>query len=146
MLKKYTFWLKVAIFLQFLTGIFHSLSFLNTPKPQNESEKQLFDLMSNYKFDLGFGFIRSIENLLTSFSISLVLFLFFSSALNLFLLKKNLPANTMKGIILINFITYLVCFIVMLLLTFLPPIVCLGLITVALLIAYLALGGHTSKQ
>lgn len=137
MTKTNSFWLKVAIALQFVTGIFHLLSFMSNPEPKNESEKQLFDLMTNYKFDLGSGFLRSMEDLMNSFSIAFALFLFFSGILNLFLLRNNLPTKTMKGVIMINLFAYLICFIAMSILTFLPPIICTGLIVIMLLIAYL---------
>jgi len=136
MLKKYTFWFKGAILFQFITGVFHLLSFLNSPAPKNESEKQLFDLMSNYKFDLGTGFLRSMDDLMTSFSIAFALLLFFSGILNLFLLLSKLPFRILKGVILINFFIYLICFISMELLTFLPPIICTGLIVLSLLVSY----------
>ena len=137
MTRTHSFWLKTAITLQIVTGIFHLLSFINNPEPKNESEKQLFDLMTNYKFDLGSGFHRSMEDLMNSFSIAFTLFLFFSGILNLFLLRNDLPQKTMKGVIMINFFAYLICFIAMSILTFLPPIICTGLIVVMLLIAYL---------
>lgn len=146
MTKTHSFWLKAVIALQFVTGVFHLLSFLNSPEPKNDSEKQLFNLMTNYKFDLGSGFFRSMENLMNSFSIAFALFLFFSGILNLFLLRSNLPNKTMKGVILINLFAYLICFISMSLLTFLPPIICTGLIVLILLIAYLRLNGEIAKN
>jgi hypothetical protein len=146
MIKKYSFWFKDAIALQFVTGIFHLLSFLSKPEPKNDSEKQLFDLMTNYRFDLGSGFLRSMEDLMNSFSIAFALLLFFSGILNLFLLKSNLSNKIMKGIILINLFTYLICFVAMCLLTFLPPIICTGLIVIALLTSYLILRGDGANQ
>jgi hypothetical protein len=146
MKKTYSLWLKVAIALQFITGVFHLLGFINSPVPKNDSERQLFDLMTNYKFDLGAGFLRSMEDLMNSFSIAFALFLFFSCILNLFLLRNNLPNKVMNGVILINFFAYLICFIAMSALTFLPPIICTGLIVVMLLIAYLRLKAESSKK
>ncbi|MBN8696215.1 MAG: hypothetical protein J0L87_06770 [Bacteroidetes bacterium] len=139
MLKKHTFWFKGAILFQFITGAFHLLSFLNTPVPKNESEKQLFELMTNYKFDLGAGFHQSMDNLMTSFSIAFALLLFFSATLNIFLLQSKLPIGVLKGAILINFFIYLICFITMGMLTFLPPIICTGLIALSLLLSYFLL-------
>lgn len=145
MAKKHLFWLKSAVALQLITGVFHLLSFLNTPKPANDSEKQLLDLMSNYRFDLGAGFHRSMEDLMNSFSIAFTLLLFFSGILNLFLLRSDLPDKTMKGVVLINVLTYLICFISMSILTFLPPIICTGLIVMTLFMSYLMLGKESSR-
>jgi hypothetical protein len=55
-----------------LMGLVHSLSFINAPVPANETERQLLDLMSNYKFNL-LGSMRSMNNLMTGFSISFML-------------------------------------------------------------------------
>jgi hypothetical protein len=146
MLNRYTFWFKSAIALQLMTGLFHALSFLNTPKGTNEKETQLYDLMTHYKFDLGAGFHPSMNDILNSFSISFSIFLFFSVSLNLFLLKSKLPIKTVKGVILINFIAYSLCFMTMSCLTFLPPIICTGLTAFALLIAYIISSKESSNQ
>ena len=136
MIKRYVFWFKTASILQLLTGFFHALSFLHGPLPENDEERHLFDLMYGYKFDLGFGFIRSMVDIMNSLSITFSLFLFFSGLLNLFILKNDLPKKTIKGVILINLFAYSLCLITMMLLTFLPPIVCIALIDISLLIAF----------
>lgn len=137
MLKKHSFWFYIAIILQCITGFFHTLSLLNSPKPNNETEKQLFDLMSNYKFNFGAGFHHSMEDIMNSFSISFTLFLLFSTIINFYLLKSKLPSKILKGVILINFFTYLIVWIVMCFLTFLPPIICTGLIALSLFVSYI---------
>jgi len=43
-----------------LLGLVHSLSLIESQVPANETEKQLFSLMSDYKFDL-MGSMRSME-------------------------------------------------------------------------------------
>lgn len=52
-----------------LLGLVHSLSLVGTPQPANETERQLLDLMSNYRFPL-MGSMRSMDNLFRGFSIS----------------------------------------------------------------------------
>lgn len=136
---KYSFWFKTAIVFQFVTAGLHSLSFVAENTPANEQERQLLDLMVNYKFDMGAGYMRSVDQLMTSFSIAFVLLLLFSATLNLFLLKSNLAPGVFKGVILINIATYFACFITMLLLAFLPPIVCIGLILLTLLMSFIRL-------
>jgi len=146
MLKKYSFWFKGAILIQFITGVFHLLSFLNSPAPKNESEKRLFDLMTNYKFDLGNGFHQSMDNLMTSFSITFALLLFFSAILNIFLLHSKLSIGVMKGVVLINFFIYLICFLTMAILNFFTPIICTGLIVFSLLLSYFLLPKKNTSQ
>ena len=136
-MRNYSFWLKAAIILQGMTGIFHVLGIISCSKPNNDTEKTLMDLMQNYKFDLGSGFLHSMDDIMLAFSISFSLLLFFSAALNLYLLKTNIAPNILKGVIVINLLTYIPCFITMAMFTFLPPIVCTGLITLFLLIAFM---------
>ena len=53
-------------------GLVHSLSLVRAPVPSNDTERQLLDLMSNYKFNL-LGSPRSMQNLMTGFSIAFML-------------------------------------------------------------------------
>jgi len=55
-----------------LLGLVHSLSLIGNPQPANETERQLLDLMSNYKFSL-MGSMRSMDNLVRGFSVSFML-------------------------------------------------------------------------
>jgi len=48
MLKRYRFWLVLAIGFLFLTALVHASAFLLEPAPQNETERQLFELMSSF--------------------------------------------------------------------------------------------------
>lgn len=134
-MKKHLFWLKTAAILQIITGLMHSLSLIASPQPTNETEKQLLGLMNSYKLELGAGFKPTMSDLMTSFSISFTLLLLFGGIINLFLLKSNLNDKILKGIIKINLLFFGLCFVAMLLLTFLIPILCLGLIVLALLLA-----------
>lgn len=78
-MKRYQFYIKVTICLQLLTSVFHLLNFVENDKPTNKNEEVLYQLMSNYKFDLGAGFHKSMLDLMNTFSISFVLLLFFFS-------------------------------------------------------------------
>lgn len=52
-----------------LLGAVHSVSLIEKPAPANDTEKQLLDLMNNYKFSL-MGSIRTMNDLMLGFSIS----------------------------------------------------------------------------
>jgi hypothetical protein len=80
----FTFWIKSAIVLQLLTLVFHTLGIIGGFQPNNDTEKQLFSLMKDYKFDFGLGFQRSINDLMTSFSLSFSLLLLFSALIMIF--------------------------------------------------------------
>ena len=62
MFKRHTFWLKSAITFMFATAAIHATSLFLKPEPQNETERQLLDLMMNYRQDL-MGFHRSAAEL-----------------------------------------------------------------------------------
>lgn len=134
-MRKYKFWVKSGITFQMMTVIFHSLSFINEAQPANETETQLLGLMTSYKFDLGLGFLKSMNDLMTSFSISFSLLLLFAGSINWFLLKKNVDINIWKGVIKINLIIFSLCCLTMSVFTFLPPIICTGLIAISFLFA-----------
>jgi len=55
-----------------LVGLVHSLSLFQKQIPANETEKQLLDLMSNYKFNL-MGSARSMADMLRGFSVCFML-------------------------------------------------------------------------
>ena len=52
-----------------ILGLVHSLSLFRKLVPANETEKQLLDLMANYRFNL-MGSFRSMAQLLHGFSVS----------------------------------------------------------------------------
>jgi hypothetical protein len=53
-------------------GLVHSLSLIRERVPANETERQLFSLMSSYKFNL-MGSMRSMDDLVRGFSVSFML-------------------------------------------------------------------------
>jgi hypothetical protein len=82
-----------------LIGLVHSLSLLEPMVPKNDTEKQLLDLMTNYRFDL-MGSIRSMSNLLRGFSIAFMLGAIALGALGLLLSRER--AGLLKRVALIN--------------------------------------------
>jgi hypothetical protein len=71
-----------------LTGLVHSLSFFEKPVPANDKERQLVDLMANYRFDLA-GSMRSMDNLVLGFSISFMLAVIVMGVLGLILVRER---------------------------------------------------------
>ena len=138
-MKNYTLWLKLAFVFQWLTAAIHSLSFLATPKPANETERQLLDLMDNYRADMGAGFSPSTHEIMTALSACFTLVCLLGGLVNWYLWRKKVGPDIMKGILNINLIVFGICFAVMALLTFLPPIVLTGFIFVFLVIARLTM-------
>ena len=137
MLKRYTFWLTAAILFQFLTAILHSLSFFVRPDLQNDTERQLHELITVYRPDMGAGFHPSLWNLFTALSACFPLMCMLGGLTLGYLLLKQTDPDLMRGVILINVVVFGVCLLVMAVFTFLPPILMTGLIFINLLAAYI---------
>lgn len=137
MLKRYTFWLWAAVVFQLLTALIHSISFFVTQIPNNETERQILELMATYKLDMGGGFHPTTANLLTALSSCFSFLCLFAGLTNAYLLKKKMLPELMKGILLINVLVFCAVFVVMAIFTFLPPIILTGLIFVCLVLSYL---------
>jgi len=69
-------------------GCLHSLSLPDKPAPTNDTDRQLSDLASNYKFNL-LGSMRSVDNLLRGFSISFMMGALVVGALDLILRRER---------------------------------------------------------
>jgi hypothetical protein len=82
-----------------LMGLVHSLSLIQKPVPSNETERQLLNLMSNYKFNL-MGSQRSMNNLMTGFSMAFMLAALGLGAVD-FSLRRE-PTQLLKRVALLN--------------------------------------------
>lgn len=137
MLKKYTFWLKTAATLQILTAMLHSLSFINKPQGTNDPEREMINLMTTNKMEMGAGFTPTMMDIITSMSVGFALMLLLGGVINWYLLQKNASPEILKGIIVINILVFGISFIVNYFFTFIPPIVCTGLIFLTLILAFI---------
>jgi hypothetical protein len=135
MLKRYTFWLSAAVIFQLLTGLIHGISLFVTPATENETERQLQELITTYAKDLGAGFRPTFGSLFTAVSSCFSLLCFLGGLTNGYLLFKHAEPYLMRGIIAINVGIFGVCFLMMLVFTFLPPIILTGLIFINLIAA-----------
>lgn len=139
MLKRYTFWLTAAVIFQLLNAVLHSISFFVDPPAKNETERQMVDLLNNYKFDLGAGFHRTFSEMFIALS-SCFTFVCLLGGLTLgYLLLKHAGTELMRGIVAINLLVFGGMFVVMTIFTFLPPIILCGLIFINLLAAFLTM-------
>ena len=82
-----------------LLGFVHSLSLFGKPVPANDTERQLQELMSNYRFNV-MGSMRTMDNFLRGFSISFMLGVFVLGAVDLALCRER--ARLLKLVALIN--------------------------------------------
>ncbi len=82
-----------------LLGLVHSLSLIEKQVPTNDTESQLQDLMSNYKFNV-MGSMRSMDNFMRGFSISFMLGVFCLGVLDLVLAGER--SGLLKRVALVH--------------------------------------------
>ena len=82
-----------------LLGVVHSLSLFEKQVAANDTERQLMDLMSSYKFNV-MGSMRSMDNFLRGFSISFMLGPLGFGALDLVLLGERV--GLLKRVAMVN--------------------------------------------
>lgn len=133
----FSFWIWATIIAQGLSALFHSLSFISKPKPRNDTEKQLIDLLTNYKMDMGGGIKRSFGNLFTGVSICFTFIYLFGAVLNFYFLRSGISPAAWEGFLLIQSIIYGLVFLMQVRFTFWPPIIVTGLVFIFLLGCYI---------
>lgn len=121
-------WFKIGAIFQLLTALIHSLSFFSEAQPRNDEERQLLQLMREVKMDFGVGFIRNMEQIMTSLSVTFSLLLLFSGAVNLVLAYSGMDLKLWNRILSINILIYAIGLFAMLKFAFIAPVVCLGII------------------
>ena len=124
-----------------LLGVVHSLSLLGKPTPANETERQLLDLMSSYKFNV-MGSMRSMDNFMRGFSISFMLATWVMGAVNLVLCREY--AGLLKRVALVNAIWLAVMTAVSLRYFFIAPTSCLIATLLVFSAAWIKLPGIAS--
>jgi hypothetical protein len=82
-----------------LLGLVHSLSLFGKPFPANDTERQLLDLMANYKFNL-MGSARSMADLMRGFSVAFMVAALGLGVLDLLVSRER--AGLLKRVALIN--------------------------------------------
>ena len=138
MLKGYRFWLWMSVVLLFLTALIHASSlFIPPPAPQNETERQLLELLANYKQDFGAGFQRTMKDIFLALSACFSLVSLLGGLTLCYVARKQTGLGILKGLVGIHVLVFGICFGVMAVFTFLPPIILTGLIFLSLLVTYL---------
>lgn len=120
-----------------ITAVLHSLSLFVSPAPTNDTERQMLGLITTYRMDAGAGFTPTYANLFTALSSCFSFVCLLGGSTLGYLLLKHTTPKLMKGVIGINMVIFGAIFVVMAVFTFLPPILCTGLIFINLLAAYI---------
>ncbi len=128
MLKNFSFWIWGTIVAQFLSAILHSLSFISPARPRNDMERQLIQITTEYKLDMGAGIHRSFYSLFIGVSSCFTLIFLSGAILNWYFLKSGISGHIWKGFLLIQLIVYGIVFLLQIRFTFLPPMIVTGLV------------------
>src|SRR4051812_6825782 len=105
-MNRYAAWLKAAATMQLTAAFIHAITLFVTLPPGNETERQLFDLMDNYKLDFGAGFHRTMGALVFALSACFTLLCLLAGLLNAYLLRKKAAPAIMTGVININLLVF----------------------------------------
>ncbi|MGZ8516004.1 MAG: LIC_13387 family protein [Chitinophagaceae bacterium] len=124
----FSYWIWGTIITQLLTAIFHSISFFVKEKPGNETEKQLIELVKDYKIEMGAGIKRSFGQLFIGVSACFTMIYILGAVINWYLLQTTVGPAVWKGLILIELLAYGIVFLLQIKFTFLPPIIVTGLV------------------
>jgi hypothetical protein len=138
MLRSYKFWLWFTIVIQLLTAGIHSLSFLRGMQPTSETEKQMLDLMAIGQ-DMGAGFNPSMMDFLLAFSACFTFLYLLGGLINIHIIRSKAHLEFVKGMLNISLIVFVPSFVVMLYLTFLPPVILTALVAIGLIASRLTI-------
>jgi hypothetical protein len=115
-----------------ILGAVHSISLFRDLVPANDTERQLIDLMTSYKFNI-MGSLRSMSELMRGFSIAFMLAPLAFGVLDLMLARER--AGLLKRVALVQIIWLAAMIVVALRYFFAAP---LSFLAVALIIFVLA--------
>lgn len=138
MFSNFAFWAWGLVITQLLSAFFHSLSFIVKQKPRNETEKQLIELTTGYKADMGGGFKRSFSQLFIGVSVCFTMVYTLGAVLNWYFIKTGIDPSVWKGLLMIELIAYGILFLLMIKFTFWPPIIVTGLVFIFAMGSYLS--------
>jgi len=133
MANRYLFWIRTTAILQIITAAVHAMSFLKDAPPENA---RLHELMATARPDLGPYFHPTQGDIFVALSSCFSFLYLFGGMTMLYLLQKNLTAQIWKGLTSISLVVFGGAFLMMLLFTFLPPVILTGMVFMGLCFAY----------
>lgn len=142
-MKNHITWVKITAVFQIITGLAHAMSFLMRPAPQNDTEKQLFDLLETYRFDMGAGFHRTMADLMNVISAHFSIAYILAGMINWYLASQRVPVSLLKGVIGINLLMFAISAVLNIALAFLPPITLTVISFILLALTRLSLAKQT---
>lgn len=106
---------------QLVSVAVHFLGMSLKHDPASGQEKMLDDLMRNYRFDLGAGFVRTMSDFLTGFGLILGVFTLFLGLINLFAIHQARDSRFLKSLCWLNALCMAIVSVIAFKFFFLPP-------------------------
>jgi len=117
---------RIGSYLLLITGVLHTIGQLQGLKPQNETEKQLINLMTNYEMHIGSETV-TMMGLFTGFDWFFTLLLFWTGALSLILSYKLKDHPALKTVSLLNAVGLALGLVLCIKFFFSIPTICVSL-------------------
>jgi hypothetical protein len=119
---------RIGCYILIATCFLHLIGHFQVPLPENDTEKQLLDLMATYQIDVGNGEAVTMQGLQKGFSLFFSLFFLWSGSLSLSLSHRLAEQKTLlKNISIINTISLGIGTGISLVYFFLIPTTCIAL-------------------
>ena len=90
--------------------------------PSGGQEKMLYDLMHNYRFDLGAGFARTMSDFLTGFGLVYGVFILFLGLINVFAIRQTGDSRFLRSLCWLNVLCMATVSAIAFKFFFLPPL------------------------
>ena len=87
---------------QLISVAVHFFGMSRKHEPAGGQEKMLYDLMHNYTFDLGTGFVRTMSDFLTGFGLVYGIFVLFLGLINLFAIRQAADSPFLRTLCWLN--------------------------------------------
>jgi hypothetical protein len=126
--------LKIACYLAFATSALHMVGHLagSQAPPANDTERQLLELATNYRFPMPAGQTRSFMEFMNGFSLMFSVFLATTGGLGLMVARRGLADQPlMTAVARMLTAAYAVSTVISITHFFIIPTACLAIVTVA---------------
>jgi len=101
----------------------HFLGMLSKRVPANDQERMLQDLLHNYRFNLGAGFVRTLSDFLTGFGVVYGVFILFFGLTNVFAIRQAGDSRFLRTLCWLNALCMAVATVIAFKFFFLFPLV-----------------------
>ena len=103
-MRKVNFPFRLGTYTLLITALVHLIGHFYKRPPANDQERQLLELMTTYRMNMG-GIHRTVQSILSGFSLTFAAALIFITALNLAIIRSRPADRHLVGVItLVNVI------------------------------------------